>query len=59
MSPPTYDLGISEAAAVVGVHPDTLRAWADDGKVPCWVTPSGHRRFRMSDLEALLPEDAA
>ena len=54
----TYDLGITEAAAVLGVHPDTVRTWADENKVPCWRTPSGHRRFRRADLLALLPSES-
>ena len=51
----TSDLTIGEAAAFLGVHPGTLRKWTDDGRVPVWVAPSGHRRYRRSDLVALLP----
>ena len=51
----TYDLTVSKAAEILGVHPDTLRRWSDDGKVPAWTTPSGHRRYRRSDLDALRP----
>lgn len=51
----TYDLGVSEAASVLGVHNDTLRRWTDDGKVPHWLTPGGQRRYRRSDLDALRP----
>lgn len=51
----TYGLTVSEAAAKLGVHPDTLRRWTDTGKVNCWTTPAGHRRYRDSDLADLLP----
>lgn len=51
----TYDLAVSEAAEILGVHPDTLRRWTDDGKVAVWVTPGGQRRYRRSDLDALRP----
>lgn len=51
----TYDLTIGEAAAILGVHHSTLRKWTDDGRVAAWVAPSGHRRYRRSDLDALLP----
>ena len=51
---PTYDLTVSEAAALLGVHADTLRRWTAAGKVPSWLTPGGQRRYRRSDVEALL-----
>lgn len=53
-----FDVGCiewGESSGVVGMHPDTIRAWADEGKIPCWRTPGGQRRFRRSDLLALLP----
>ncbi len=55
MSTETYGLTVSEAAAKLGVHADTLRRWTDDGKVAHWTTPAGHRRYRLSDLADLLP----
>ncbi len=45
-------LRLSEAASRLGVHPTTLRRWADDGEIPSSRTPGGHRRFAVSDLEA-------
>ena len=45
-------LSLSEASALLGVHPTTLRRWADAGDVPCLRTPGGHRRFRTADLLA-------
>jgi len=52
---PTENLiSLTKAAAVLGVHPTTLRAWADKGDVPTSRTAGGHRRFRMADLEAWL-----
>jgi excisionase family DNA binding protein len=47
------DLTTRAAAKVLGVHPDTLARWADDGKVPHWRTPGNQRRFRRSVIEAL------
>lgn len=55
MASSTYDLSITEAAEIVGVHPDTLRAWADKGEVKSWKTVGGHRRFRRDDLTAVMP----
>jgi len=45
-------LSLSEAGTLLGVHPTTLRRWADSGSIPCFRTPGGHRRFRASDLSA-------
>jgi excisionase family DNA binding protein len=45
-------LSLSEAAALLGVHPTTLRLWADRGDVPMRRTPGKHRRFRRADIEA-------
>jgi excisionase family DNA binding protein len=45
-------LNLSEAAALLGVHPSTLRAWADRGDVPAHRTPGKHRRFRRVDIES-------
>jgi len=39
---------------MLGVHPSTLRQWADSGKIPTVRTPGGHRRFAESDVRALL-----
>jgi len=45
-------LSLSEASALLGVHPTTVRRWADSGDIPCLRTPGGHRRFRAADLTA-------
>jgi len=43
-------LTTAQAAARLGVHPDTLRGWADKGLVPVVRLPSGYRRFRPQDI---------
>lgn len=43
-------LSLQQAAQLLGVHPATVRAWADEGKIPARRTPGGHRRFRKADL---------
>ena len=45
-------LNLSDAAAILGVHPSTLRAWSDRGDVPAHRTPGKHRRFRRADIES-------
>jgi len=47
-------ISLSEAAELLGVHPNTLRHWADQGEFPSMRTPGGHRRFRRADVEAYL-----
>lgn len=47
-------LSLKEAANLLGVHPTTLRRWADNGDVPVYVTPGGHRRFLESDIRAMI-----
>jgi len=46
-------LSLGPASLVLGVDPDTLRRWADNGRVPAWTTPGGHRRFDRAALERL------
>jgi excisionase family DNA binding protein len=46
-------LSLGPASLVLGVDPDTLRRWADDGRVTAWTTPGGHRRFDRVALERL------
>ncbi len=47
-------VSLREAADILGVHPATIRNWADKGELPMRRTPGGHRRFRRDDLEAWL-----
>jgi len=47
-------LALGEASRLLGVDPDTLRRWADEGRVPAFTTPGGHRRFERRALERLM-----
>lgn len=44
-------LNLSEAAEILGVHPSTVRLWADKGEIPAHRTAGGHRRFRRVEIE--------
>lgn len=46
-------LSLGPASRLVGVDPDTLRRWADNGRVRAFTTPGGHRRFLREDLVRL------
>jgi excisionase family DNA binding protein len=53
--PATDWLSLAEASRILGVSGATLRRWADDGRVPVFTTPGGHRRFSRRTLQHLLP----
>lgn len=44
----------SEVAARFRVDPKTVTRWANAGKISSIRTLGGHRRFRRSEVEALL-----
>jgi excisionase family DNA binding protein len=50
---------LSEAAALLDVHPTTLRRWANNGDIPVMVTPGGHRRFTAADQARVARERSA
>jgi excisionase family DNA binding protein len=47
-------LALGPASRLLGVDPDTLRRWADDGRVEAYLTPGGHRRFDRAALVRIL-----
>ena len=47
-------LTLGQAARFLGVAQSTIRKWSDQGRVPAFYTPGGHRRYRRSDLETFL-----
>lgn len=44
---------------MLGVDPDTLRRWADNGKIAVFTTPGRHRRFLRTSIDAMLPRSRA
>ena len=50
-SAPIEWLSLRQASKVLGVHPATLRAWSDRGRIASQRTPGGHRRFSRADLD--------
>jgi excisionase family DNA binding protein len=44
-------VSLGPASRFLGVDPDTLRRWADAGRIRAFATPGGHRRFSRADLE--------
>jgi excisionase family DNA binding protein len=60
VSPQTEEewLSLREAAEMLGMHPATVRLWADKNELPSRRTSGGHRRFRRADIEARLRQEA-
>jgi len=51
-------LTVTKAAKVLGVHPNTIRAWSDQGRLRYYrINDRGDRRYRHADLTRFL--DAA
>jgi excisionase family DNA binding protein len=43
-------ISIQEASDLLGVHPDTLRRWEEEGKIVAQRTTGGHRRYDVAKL---------
>jgi excisionase family DNA binding protein len=46
-------LSLGPASRLLGVDADTLRRWADGGRIAAFTTPGGHRRFDRRAVERL------
>src|SRR6266705_6943324 len=51
-------LSLRQVADMLGMHPATVRLWADRNELPSIRTSGGHRRFRRADIEARLHKEA-
>ena len=49
-------LRIGEAAGQLGVSPDTLRRWAEAGRLEVELTPGGQRTVSQADVSRLAAE---
>lgn len=50
-------VSVAQAAALLGVHPNTIRAWTDAGRLPAFrINARGDRRYRQGDVQRLLAE---
>jgi excisionase family DNA binding protein len=52
-------LSLGPAARLLGVDADTLRRWADAGRIEAFTTPGGHRRFSRRSIERLISANRA
>ncbi len=59
-SRPDALISVAQAAALLGVHPNTVRSWTESGRLAAWrINPRGDRRYRRADVERLLAEGAS
>lgn len=49
-------LRIGEAAAQLGVSPDTMRRWAEAGRIEVTLTPGGQRTVSQAEVTRLAAE---
>ncbi len=48
-------LSVTKAARLLGVHPNTIRAWSDQGRLRYYrINSRGDRRYRLGDLQRFL-----
>src|SRR3954447_5814216 len=48
-------LSVTKAARLLGVHPNTVRAWSDAGRLRYYrINPPGDRRYRLGALQRSL-----
>jgi excisionase family DNA binding protein len=47
-------LTLGQAAKYLGMAQSTIRKWSDNGRLPAFYTPGGHRRYRRGDLDSFL-----
>ncbi len=50
-------ISIGDTAKELGVSVKTVRRWADAGKLRFERSPSGHRRFFLTDIKRITPRD--
>jgi excisionase family DNA binding protein len=52
-------LTVKQAADRLAISTQTLRRWSQQGLVSTITLPSGHRRYRAADIDALTRPDKA
>jgi excisionase family DNA binding protein len=50
-------LTIKQVSELLNIHPNTLRRWCEEGRIPVLrVTTRGDRRFRREDVQRYLDD---
>jgi len=51
----TSPMSITGVAAILGVHPNTIRRWSDEGLIPCFrLGPRQDRRFEQQRVMEMM-----
>src|SRR6266568_1807110 len=57
--PTDATLSVTKAARLLGVHPNTIRSWSDQGRLRYFrINSRGDRRYRLGDLQRFLASAA-
>ena len=59
MTAPSDLLTPPQAAELLGVNPRTVNRWVEDGRIPFVALPSGRKRIRRSDVDAITEKATA
>jgi excisionase family DNA binding protein len=51
-------LSTADIARLMSIDVSTVKRWADSGKLQCYKTVGGHRRFRSDQVQALIGQTA-
>ncbi len=55
--PADATLSVTKAARVLGVHPNTIRAWSAQGRIRYYrINERGDRRYRLADLQRFMAQ---
>ena len=50
-------LTVKEVVEIIHIHPNTLRRWHEQGKIPAYrIGTRGDRRFRQSEIARFISE---
>jgi excisionase family DNA binding protein len=47
-------LTTEEVSRMLHVGKSTVKRWSDEGKLKCFRTPGGHRKFRFSSVQEFI-----
>src|SRR3972149_5105983 len=55
--PDASTVSVTKAARILGVHPNTVRSWTQQGRLRCLrINPRGDRRYSVGDLQASIAD---
>ena len=43
-------LGVDGVAKILGKHPNSIRRWANSGRLRCFLDVNGWRKFKIEDI---------